>query len=175
MSQERLWHGGLRLLRDLAIFAVIVVAIQMWQKREVVRGPALALAGPLAGGGSGSLEAARRAAPGRPLLLYFWAEWCPICKAVESSVTAVGHDVPLLTVAMQSGDAAAVAALLAARGLRWPALADADGRMAASYGLHGVPAFVIIDATGQVRFVELGYTSQAGIRLRLWWAEHFSS
>ncbi|HPM22753.1 MAG TPA: hypothetical protein PLP66_02530 [Phycisphaerae bacterium] len=60
----------------------------------------------------------------------------------------VQADYPVLTVAMQSGGAAAVTSVLAERGLNWTAAIDADGRIAQSYGLRGVPAFVIVDPAG---------------------------
>ena len=47
---------------------------------------------------------------------------------------------------------------------------DADGRIAQTYGLRGVPAFVIVDPAGQIRSVSLGYTTGWGLRARLWWA-----
>jgi predicted DsbA family dithiol-disulfide isomerase len=71
---------------------------------------------------------------------------------------------------MQSGDAAAVAQVLAARGLDWTTAVDADGRIAGRYGLRGVPAFVVLDREGRIRSVSVGYTTEWGIRARLWWA-----
>jgi hypothetical protein len=36
--------------------------------------------------------------------------------------------------------------------------------------VHAVPASFIIAADGQIRFVEVGYTTGMGLRLRLWLA-----
>jgi hypothetical protein len=38
------------------------------------------------------------------------------------------------------------------------------------YGTRVVPAFIIVDPAGNVRAVSIGYTSEIGLRLRLWWA-----
>ena len=71
---------------------------------------------------------------------------------------------------MQSGDAATVAKSLRERGLDWPTAIDPDGSIAARYGLHGVPALVVVDGRGEIRSVMVGYTTIAGMRLRMWWA-----
>jgi thiol-disulfide isomerase/thioredoxin len=102
--------------------------------------------------------------------VYFWADWCPICKAQEGSVDAVQRDWPVLTVAMQSGNAAAVANFLHRRGLAWPTVIDADGAIARRFGVRGVPTLVVVGPDGEMRSVMVGYTTEAGMRLRLWWA-----
>ncbi|MCK6508291.1 redoxin domain-containing protein, partial [Myxococcota bacterium] len=107
-------------------------------------GPAPAFAGPLAAGGQGSLAAWRAAHPGGPVAVYFWADWCPICKAQQGSISGLAEDWPVLTVAMQSGDAADVAKVLAERGLAWPTVVDEDGAITARYGLAGVPALAVV-------------------------------
>ena len=81
-----------------------------------------------------------------------------------------GADWPVLTVAMRSGDAAAVAKALGSRGLDWPTAIDPDGSIAARYGLHGVPALVVVDGRGEIRSVMVGYTTMVGMQLRMWWA-----
>ena len=149
---------------------LVFFALQWWQVRDVPRGPAPSFSAPMADGRSGSLAEWRAAHPGETVAVYFWADWCPICRVQEGSVDALRADWPVLTVAMQSGNAAAVAKVLRKRGLDWPAAVDADGSIAARYGLHGVPALVVVDGRGDVRSVTVGYTTTLGMRLRLWWA-----
>ena len=43
------------------------------------------------------------------------------------------------------------------------------------YGFRGVPAFVVIDPSGEIRSISLGYTSEIGLRLRLWWASRIAA
>ena len=109
-----------RWLIDAALIALVFAAVQLWQTRHVPAGPAPAFAGPLAAGGQGSLAAWRAAHPGGPVAVYFWADWCPICKAQQGSISGLAEGWPVLTVAMQSGDPADVAKVLAERGLHWP-------------------------------------------------------
>lgn len=75
-----------------------------------------------------------------------------------------------MTVAMQSGDAAKVAQVLRQRALPWSAAVDPRSEITSAHGFGAVPAFVVVDAAGQLRAPTVGYTSETGMRLRLWWA-----
>ena len=169
-APRRRWR---RWLVDALLVVAVVVGVGWWQTRNVPAGAAPDFETLFADGQPSSLAHWRAAQGERAVLLYFWASWCPLCRSVEGSVDALQADWPVLTVAMQSGDAAAVAAVMAERGLAWTAALDADGAIAARYGLRGVPAFVIVDAGGRIRFAEVGYTTAAGLRARLWWANTF--
>lgn len=58
----------------------------------------------------------------------------------------------------------------ARRELPWATVADPDGTLLTRYGLKAVPAFVVVAPDGRLSSVSVGYTSEAGMRLRLWWA-----
>ena len=163
-------HRWLRWALDAALIVLVIVAVQLWQTRHVPFGAAPDFAGPLATGGAMGLAAWRADHPGRPVAVYFWAEWCPICKAQQGSITSLAKDWPVLTVAMQSGPPAEVARVLAERGLAWPTVVDESGAIASRHGLVGVPALAVIDADGRLRTVAVGYTTALGMRARLWWA-----
>lgn len=160
------------LLTVLLVVAVFV-AVNAWRTRDAPSGVAPPLAGLLADGQPLTLQAWREQHPGRAVALHFWAEWCPVCRAEAHTVTRVMQDHPVLTIAMQSGTRADVARVLKERRLDWPTLVDTDGVITQRYGLPGVPALVVLDAQGRIRFVEVGYTSEIGMRLRLWWAGRF--
>ncbi len=161
-------------LITLALALAVVLGVNAWQTRHVPDGAAPEFTAPLAGTDAALTLAQWRAQhPGRAVALHFWADWCPICKLEEGSVTAVQQDWPVLAVAMRSGDAGKVARVLAQRQLPWPSVVDADGRLSASYGLKAVPAFIVLDAEGHIRHAAVGYTTEAGMRLRLWLAQHF--
>jgi thiol-disulfide isomerase/thioredoxin len=159
-----------RWLVELAVVAIAFVAVHAFVTRGIVRGPLPPLHGVLADGTATSVTQWQQASGGDAFLLYVWATWCPICKTVEGSIDAVARDAPVLTVAMQSGSGAEVGRFLAARGYRWPTLVDGDARLSRQLGVDAVPTLIFVDRTGRVRAVTQGYTSEIGIRLRLWWA-----
>jgi peroxiredoxin len=114
------------------------------------------------------------ARPAQPVLVYFWATWCPVCRAEQGTIEAIAHDNPkVITVAMQSGSRDEVVKHLEEQALSFPVVNDPDNRISASWGVHAVPASFIIDRDGQIRFVEVGYTTGVGLRLRLWLAAVF--
>lgn len=163
-------------LTTLALVAAIAWGVNAWQTRDLPSGAAPAFEAPLVGSLTDTrveLERWRTAYPGRAVALHFWAEWCPICRMEEGSISDVQQDWPVLTVAMRSGDAARVQKELQQRGLPWLSAVDADGAIAKRYGLASVPAFVVLDADGQIRYAAVGYTTEFGMRLRLWLADNF--
>jgi len=171
MTKNRIrWR---RWLIDAAILAFVFFAIQAWQQRDIPSGKAPQTGGYLADGQAFCLNDWREHHPGKVVALHFWADWCPICKTEEGSITSVSRDWPVITVAMQSGPPEKVMQHLKAKGLDWSTLVDSDGRISSGYGLKGVPAFVVIDRNGIIRSVSTGYTSEWGMRARLWWAARF--
>lgn len=165
--KQRLLSWGSTLL----LAAALVWGVNAWRTQDVPR-EAPDFAGILADGTAVTLAQFRAQHPGKPVALHFWADWCPVCRTEEHSISRLVRDpdTPVLTVAMQSGDAASVRRVLAARALAWPAVIDEPGEIARRYALAGVPAFVVIDADGKVRSAQVGYTSEIGMRLRLWLA-----
>ena len=162
-----------RYLGTLAMGVAVFAAVQAWQTRKVPSGPApdFPITVVRADGSTSSTTLAewRATYPGQAVALHFWAEWCPICKLEEGSITRLSLDWPVMTVAMQSGEAAKVTQILRQRALPWPAAIDARNDITSAHGFGAVPAFVVVDAAGQLRAPTVGYTTETGMRLRLWW------
>lgn len=148
----------------------LVVAVQFYQSRGLPEGIAPPLEGQRNDGSFVKVGAGDTAS-----LVVFWADWCPVCKAEEGNIAAVAKDHPVVSVAMQSGDAAAVTKHLNERGISLPALVDSDGQHAANWHVRGVPTHFIIDGAGNVRFRVVGYATTFGLRARLWWAGKFAA
>ena len=159
---------------EIGAFLLAFVALQIWQARELHSGLMPPVAGQLADGRPMSLEAALRDAGGKPLLFYVWSESCPICRAEEGTIAALAEDWPVLTLALQSGDAETVAKFMRERKLAYPALVDARGEIAWSLGVRATPAWFVVDRRGAIRFSGMGYTTGWGLRARLWWAQAFA-
>ena len=152
---------------ELLLFVLLIAGIRAWQQRDMPSGVAPPLSGMRLDGSVYALPAR----PAQPVLVHFWATWCAICRVDQDSIAAIARDHPnTITVAMQSGSAAEVAQHLTAQGLHFPVVNDADGRLSAAWGVHAVPASFIIGTDGRIRFVEVGYTTGLGLRLRLWLA-----
>jgi thiol-disulfide isomerase/thioredoxin len=169
-ERKRRWHWSL----DIAVGVLAFLALQAWMTRDVVRGSLPALEAPLVGAAASSAQQWRQQQGAEGFVFYIWATWCAVCKSVEGNVDAVASTAPVLTMAMQSGTAPAVDQALAGRRLRWPTLVDTTGELSRTLGVDAVPTLIFVDRTGAVRSVTRGYTTELGIRARLWWAQRFS-
>jgi len=171
VKKSRGWRWGLQALLFLAILA----AFQLWQARHTPRGAAPHFAGQQVDGQPFDLTTWRTRHPGQAQLLYFWADWCTICKTTAGNVSNIGADWPVTSIATQSGNAEQIAGFMREHGYRWSTLPDPKAEILRQYGLPGTPAFIIINPAGEIRFVSVGFTSELGLRLRLWWASQEDS
>lgn len=161
-----------RRLLEAGLIVAVIGGAQWWQTRGLPEGVAPPLAGERTDGARVEVGAGNTANR-RPTLVAFWATWCPVCSAEEDNIVALARDHRVVSVAMQSGDAATVGRHLRERGLTLPVLVDADGRHAANWRVRGVPTHFVIDADGIIRFRVVGYATTWGLKARLWWAETF--
>ena len=157
----------LRWLIEALVLILILYLVQLWQTRNAPEGEAPALEGITLQGERFSLQQRER----RPLLIYFWADWCPVCGMTSGSVERLSHDHSVITVAMQSGDAENVSQHLEAHGLSFPVILDDQGSISRRWNVRGVPSFFVLDADNRIQQVAVGYTSSWGLRARLWLAE----
>jgi thiol-disulfide isomerase/thioredoxin len=160
---------------EAAIFVVLFAAFQAWQMRNTPHGPAPHFAGQLIDGQAFDLTAWRQQHPGKAQLIYFWADWRGVCRTTVGSVSSISKDWPVITITMQSGATEKVAETMRQREYVWPTLADPAADIFRKYGFQGVPAFVIVDPNGDIGATSIGYTSEIGLRLRLWWASQSHS
>jgi len=152
---------------NLLLFVAVVAGVRFWQQRDMVRGAAPVLHGITLAG----LPYALPTHPERPVLVHFWATWCPICRAEQDAIAAIAHDDPnVITIAMQSGRPEEVVRYMKEQGIDFRVVNDPEGGISSAWGVHAVPASFIIAPDGQIRFVEVGYTTGMGLRLRLWLA-----
>lgn len=167
--RRRRWHWSF----DFALAIAVLVGLQAWLTRDVVRGELPSIDAPLVNASTATAQDWRLSQGRDGFVLYVWASWCAICKTIEGTVDAVSGSAPMLTIAMQSGSPAEVAAALRQRGLQWPTLVDPTGALSRSLGVDAVPTLIFVDRRGTIRSVTQGYTTELGIRARLWWTRRF--
>lgn len=168
LSQWQAWRRN-RLFRyafDLFVVILFLTAIRAYSKRDMQTGVAPDIQAVTLKGQPVNLHHSG----GRPLLLHFWASWCPICSLEQDSIEALSKDYNVITVAMQSGEADEVSQYLEDNKLTFAVINDPEGLISQSYGIRGVPSNFIIDEHNQIQFSESGYTTGLGLRLRLWLA-----
>jgi cytochrome c biogenesis protein CcmG, thiol:disulfide interchange protein DsbE len=95
---------------------------------------------------------------GKPLVLNFWATWCPPCRAEMPELDALSRertDITVLAVDVQE-DAAEVDHFRTALSLNLPIALDLDGRVWATYQSRGLPTTYLIDTDGIIRDIHVG-------------------
>jgi peroxiredoxin len=93
-----------------------------------------------------------------PVLLVFWATWCPECKAAIPEINALTTG-PLAEKLQIFGlnyreSREQVALAVKSRGIRYPVLLDERGQAARAYGVVGIPTYILIDRRGNVAYRE---------------------
>jgi len=151
---------------EMLLLVLIVIAVHVYQTWEVVDGSAPAFEAALLDGKPVSLTIIQD----RPLLLHFWASWCPVCSVEQGSIQRISEDHAVLTVSIDDMPKEKLTEWMTEQGVSYPVVADPTGILSRRYGVNGVPTSIIIGADDRIRFVEVGYTTEAGLRLRLWWA-----
>jgi peroxiredoxin len=149
----------------LLMVMIVSVAVNLYKTWNVERGPAPELLFATIDGKPVMVQPV-----GEPQLVHFWATWCPICSLEQDSIQSISEDYPVVTVAMQSGNEEELRQFMLKEGLSFSVIADEFGEIAKQWSVTGVPASFIIAPDGNIRFVEVGYTSEIGLRARLWWA-----
>jgi len=104
---------------------------------------------------------------GKPLVIHFWATWCPTCKLEASNIEHVSKNYAVLTMAVNSGNNRKIEEYLKKRGLHFKVVNDLDGKWAKRFRVEAFPTTFIYDASGKLRFTEVGYTTTAGLLARL--------
>ncbi|MCK5872182.1 MAG: redoxin domain-containing protein [Methylococcales bacterium] len=110
----------------------------------------------------------------KPQFIYFWANWCGVCQKMQSPISTILKDYNGVTVAVSSGNAEQVQSYLDHYQLIWPTVNDEHNEIGEQFLVKAVPTIFIFNQAGEIAFVDSGYVSVYGLRLRLWLASSSS-
>ena len=106
----------------------------------------------------------------KPVLIHFWATWCPTCKLEAANINLLSHSYQIITIAVKSGSDYEIKKYLDEHGYNYRVVNDKEGTLSRKFNIAGFPTTFIYDKERNLVFKEVGYTSTLGLWLRLLWA-----
>lgn len=103
----------------------------------------------------------------KPLLLHFWATWCPTCKLEAANIEKISKDYEVITIAVQSGTKKDIQNYLQNNNLSFKVVNDKDGFYSRKFNIKAFPSTLIYDKERNIKFSEVGYTTTAGLYARM--------
>jgi peroxiredoxin len=104
------------------------------------------------------------ASKGRPVLVDFWASWCPPCRISIPALDSLyrefhdrGLDVIAINVDERRKDADE---FIGTRQYAMPIVFDPRGNSPREAGVYGMPTSFLVDRSGKIRFVHRGYSDK---------------
>lgn len=108
---------------------------------------------------------------GRPVVLYFWASWCPYCtnempqlNRVRAAYQEAGLEILAVNILEQPAKARSVSRSL---GVEYPVLLDETGAVTRTFAVRATPTYVLIDREGIYRDVIVGSPREGVLQAKL--------
>jgi DsbE subfamily thiol:disulfide oxidoreductase len=106
---------------------------------------------------------------GRPVVINFFASWCPSCAKEAADLTAFAKDHPEVAfVGVDIRDTPAKGREWVMRyGVPFPVVFDREGTIASQWGVIGIPATFFLDRRGVLRAQITGPSTRSGFEDKL--------
>ncbi|MBE9562961.1 MAG: TlpA family protein disulfide reductase [Proteobacteria bacterium] len=108
----------------------------------------------------------------KPVLLIFWATWCPICELeipeMNELHTNIGDRLSILAINIGKDDTDDKARKYQAKhSINYPIVFDEDSSITKSYAVKGTPTHIIIGTNGNIRY--RGTKAPTGAEIEKYW------
>lgn len=106
----------------------------------------------------------------KPILIHFWATWCPTCKLEASNIEFLSHHFEVLTIAVNSKSDADIQAYLDEHDYTFKVVNDKRNIIASESKIVGFPTTIIYDKNRNLVFSDVGYSTTFTLYLKMLWA-----
>lgn len=159
----KLWLKAKEIIKLVLILSLFFIAIDAWRSKDMPSDVIPTLA-------ANTLDQQwvdiQKMSDEKPVLLYFWATWCSVCKLVSPSVNWLADNHQVVSVAVTSGENQRVAQFMKYKEYNFPVINDPTGKIGREWGVTATPSIIIIK-NGQISSITTGATTPIGLWLRL--------
>lgn len=151
------------LLKFIVIVTLFSIAVDYWRSQDMPKQNIPPLAINTIKGDWVDIEKMSHEAP---VLLYFWATWCPVCEFVSPSVNWLSDNHQVVSIAITSGDDQRLTQFMTHKEYDFSVINDETGRLSQQWGVTATPSIFIVK-DGEVSSITTGATTPIGLWLRL--------
>ncbi|MDO1509849.1 MULTISPECIES: protein disulfide oxidoreductase [unclassified Neisseria] len=156
-----------QILQTAVVLLLVSLAVDWWRKPEQPAGFSDEQVHTLSGRRFTLAELSRN----RTVVVYFWGSWCGVCKHTSPVINRLHQaGVPVLGVAMQSGEPEEVQNYMRNQGLDFETVNDPRGQTARQWRVAVTPTVVVMK-NGKTVHNTTGLSSYWGLRSRVWLAD----
>lgn len=160
---SRLKRWGKEFVSILLIVGLVSYAMDFYHSSSMPKGVAPAISGMTLEGDM--VDVIEMSKSGQPVIVYFWATWCPVCKFVSPTVSWFSDSHEVVTVALSSGRDERVKQFVKAKDYKFSVLNDTSGDISREWNISVTPTIVIIK-DGEIKQTSTGITTPWGLWLR---------
>ncbi len=110
----------------------------------------------------------------KPVLIHFWATWCPTCKLEASNINFLSKHFEVVTIAVKSGSDDALKKYLYEHNYTFKVVNDKNSILSSQFHIAGFPTTFIYDKNKKLLFSDVGYTTTLSLYIKMWWASFAS-
>ena len=100
-------------------------------------------------------------------VLYFWGSWCGICRYTSPQIEQLHQTgIPVLSIAMHSGNATDISSYLRQHHLTLPTVNDSDGLISQQWQVSVTPTIILLK-NGQMIHHTSRFSTHWGLRSRI--------
>ena len=123
------------------VFVVIYSVVNWWRKPVMPVAPNLQLQTL-----NGQVLNIQQLSQDKPVLIYFWGTWCPVCRQTSPSVQkfAQTSDYPVVSIAVSSGSNQDIQQYMQQKGLSFTTVNDQEGELFSNWQGQVTPSYAII-------------------------------
>jgi thioredoxin-related protein len=149
---------------DIMIFGLVFYIVSSWQTKDLIsddgntKVPNFKLT---------SLSEEKYSLPNKKSLLYFFSPTCSICKLSIGNLEDLKSDnVEIYAIALAYSSKEQVEKFVKSKGLTIPVLLG-NNQIMEQYKISAFPTYYILNSDHTVKSFDIGYTSELGLRWRL--------